>query len=331
MGRGGAPGDEGGQNGACSPDWAVGIVHHDAFDDLARCLEKISLQTRPPGRVMVFDTGRDEDRLAIVRRAFPDAHFESGPNLGYAGGANRILAQLATTHPAPSFVLLLNPDVELDAHFAEILLDAMVETPKVAIASGKLVRPDGTIDSAGVRLPLHRRPRDRGSEEPDRGQYDEIELVFAVTGAAMMLRRTAIDDIALGKEVFDEDFFLYHEDTDLCWRANRLGWCVLYHPAARALHRRRWRRDRRNEIEPWVRCHSFKNHYLQILKNESLPGFLGVFPVLLGWELMRFGFALLRDPSILRGYGAALRLAPRTWRKRRLLERKIRARKAGAF
>jgi cellulose synthase/poly-beta-1,6-N-acetylglucosamine synthase-like glycosyltransferase len=114
-----------------------------------------------------------------------------------------------------------------------------------------LLRPGRTvIDSAGIRLPRHRRPRDRGSDETDGGQYDRAEFVFGVSGAAMMLRRAALADLAVGGEVVDEDFFAYHDDTDLCWRANRLGWRVLYEPRARGVHGCRWQRQQRMEIAP---------------------------------------------------------------------------------
>ena len=72
-----------------------------------------------------------------------------------------------------------------------------------------------------------------GSEERDHGQYDEPCFVFGVTGAAMMLRVAALPDLQIDGELFDEDFFMYHEDTDLSWRANLLGWRVLYEPGAR--------------------------------------------------------------------------------------------------
>jgi len=301
-------------------EYVAGIVHHDAYDLLDSCLASLARQARPPVRVHVVDTGVDPTQLEPLRRAHPAVHFEVCENRGYGAGANRILAEAARRNPDARFVLILNPDVELDPGFAEELLDDMERRPGVALASGKLLRPDGrTIDSAGIRLPRHRRPRDRGSEELDRGQYDRDELVFGVSGAAMMIRCAALPDLALEGEVFDEDFFAYHDDTDLAWRAHRLGWQVLYKPSARALHIRRWRKLERMRIEPRVRRHSFKNHYLQLIKNESAVDLLLNLPILLGWEVLRFGYAVLRDPEVLGGYAEAMRAAPRAWRKRRLL------------
>ncbi len=321
--------------------WSAGIVNHGSFADLARCLASIAMQSRPPASVRVYDTGEDPNALEDLRLSHPTIAFESGSNLGYAGGANRVIAGLlagtgeAATPSSPSrspeFVLLLNPDVELDPTFAERLVGALVESPRAAIGCGKLLRPGRErIDSAGIRFPRHRRPRDRGSEEPDRGQFDRRERVDAASGAAMLLRASAIAALRLGDELFDELFFAYHEDTDLCWRARRLGYEILYEPQAIAIHRRGWRRSERERIPVAIRRHSFKNHYLQLVKNETGTRLLANAPWLVAWELLRLGFVLVRDPGLLPAYLDALAEMPAAWRKRRLLAERIDALAEGA-
>jgi len=152
--------------------------------------------------------------------------------------------------------------------------------------------------------------------------------VFGASGAAMLLRCATLPELALAGELFDEDFFLYHEDTDLCWRAGRLGFRVWYEPTAGAVHTRGWQRERRFEVPVAVRRHSFKNHYLQLVKNETLLGFLGHLPVLLAWEVLRLGFVLLRDPALLSAYADAWRALPGARRKRKLLANKVAAQSA---
>jgi GT2 family glycosyltransferase len=300
--------------------YVAGVVHHDDYDQLPDCLASLRRQTHPPLAVHVVDTGVDPKRLDDLRAAHPSVDFEQIENRGYGAGANRILARAADEQPHADYVLILNPDVALEPDFAAALLAEMDADPRVALGSGKLVRRDGrTLDSAGIRLPRHRRPRDRGSEEPDRGQYDRSERVFGVSGAAMMIRGAALADLALDGEVFDEDFFAYQDDTDLAWRAHRLGWDVLYHPAARATHTRRWQRRRRLEMPPAVRRHSFKNHYLQIAKNERGVDLVRNLPALLLWEALRLGYALARDRAVLPAYRDAWRALPGALAKRRLL------------
>ena len=196
---------------------------------------------------------------------------------------------------------------------------------RVAIATGKLLRADReTLDSAGIRFPRHRRPRDRGSEEPDRGQFDSTERVEGASGAAMLLRTAALEALEIEGEIFDESFFAYHEDTDLCWRARRLGYEILYEPAAVAVHARGWKRADRDRIPVEIRRHSFKNHYLQLVKNESRADFLRNLPWLIGWEVLRFGFVLLRDRALFAGYRDAFRALPTARRRRRLISQRAR-------
>ena len=300
--------------------WSAAIVNHGDYDELEACLRSIAEQQRPPRRVCVYDTGIDPARLADLCKAFPDVEFEMGPNLGYAGGANRLLSTLASGSGAAELFLLLNSDIILDADFAARLADAIVSRPEVAIAGGKLLRPGRVLlDSTGIDFPRHRRPRDRGSEEVDAGRFDRAERVDGVSGAAMMLRADALDALAIEDEVFDRDFFAYHEDTDLCWRARRLGWSIWYEPSATAVHRRGWRRSDRFRVPIEIRRHSFKNHYLQIAKNERGVDLLLNLPWLLGWELLRLGFVLTRDRALLGGYVDALHGMRPALRKRRAM------------
>ena len=261
--------------------------------------------------------------VAVRSSAAPHGHvdIETGPNRGYAGGGNRVLAKIAECANPPEFALLMNPDVVLDPEFGIRLTRAMAGEAKVAIATGKLLRSDRrTLDSAGIVFPRHRRPRDRGSEEPDRGQFDRRELVDGASGAAMMLRVGALADLSIEGELFDESFFAYHEDTDLCWRARLFGWQILYEPEAVAIHHRGWQRDRRAEIAPAVRRHSFKNHYLQLVKNETWGGLLVDLPWIAGWEILRLGFVLLRDPSMWGAYREAWQAWPEARRKRAVIQ-----------
>jgi len=309
---------------AVSEGYAVGIVNYHSYGDLCACLEAVRGQTRGPDVTLVVDVDPDGSRPSTLLER-PAVLWQETDNRGFAGGANLAL-QVLIDRTESDFFLLLNPDVRLEPQFAAQLLVEMTRSPRVALGTGKLLRPDGSIDSAGVRLPRNRRPQDRGSEETDRGQYDSVETVFGASGAAMMLRRDALDALAIDGEIFDEDFFLYHEDTDLSWRAQLLGWSVLYVPEARAEHERRWRRGRRFEIDPSVRRHSFKNHYLQLIKNEQPLDFWLGLPILAGWELLRLSHALLRDPAVLPAYRNAWRLRHRAWEKRRMLRAAMRRR-----
>lgn len=309
------------------PRYGVGIVNYRTYEDAVRCIESAKRQSHAPARIVLIDGDSIHEELEALRSRFPELEIEARPNFGFSVGANRALAKLATYTPPLEFALLLNPDVELAPDFAERMLEDLVAHPQAALASGKLLRPgEAAIDSVGIVLPRNRRPRDRGSEEVDLGQYQRSETVFAVSGAVSMLRIAALAQLEVDGEVFDEDFFMYHEDTDLAWRARNLGWQARYVHTACAIHTRHWRPRHRFDISPNIRRHSFKNHYLQIIKNDAPRDFLRDLPVILAWEIVRLGYALLRDRAMLPSYLEAARLAPRAFRKRGI----IRARMKGA-
>ena len=308
-----------------APSYAVAVLHHRDETALDRCLASLAGQSQGPIATAVIDI----DSPVGKRSAGFEATHIAMANLGYAGGGNRAVEWLRSElSPPPDFLLLLTADVELGPDFARVLVSEVAERQSVALATGKLLRSDGvTVDSAGIRLPIHRQPRDRGSGERDSGRFDEVEEVFAATGAALLLRVAALTDLEVEGELFDGDFFMYREDTDLSWRAGLLGFKVLYVPQALAQHERGWKRDLRFDVPVELRRHSFKNHYLQWLKNERLGTLLLTLPIFLGWEVLRLGFACLRDPAILPAYLHAVRLVPGALRKRRAIQRRARERR----
>ena len=116
------------------------------------------------------------------------------------------------------------------------------------------------VNNAGSIVLTNGYGADRGYQEVDRGQYDRAEEVFALCGCAVALRTSA------GRQVgwFDEDFFLYYEDTDLSWRLRSLGWRIRYQPAAVARH---IHSASSVEWSPLFVFHTDRNRLLMLTKN----------------------------------------------------------------
>ncbi len=308
------------------PRYAVAIVNHKSYVDLERCLASLEAQRLPPACVAVVDHDPDAARAAELQARFPKVLFHAQANQGFGAGANRALQLCGALEPSADYRLLLNADIELEPDFARELVTEMDARPEIALASGKLLREDGrTLDSTGIAMQRSRVFVDRGSERLDLGQFEEIERVFALSGAALMIRSASILALEVEGELLDEDFFAYHEDTDLAWRAQLLGLGCLYVPGARAMHRRGWQQKRWRKIDPRVRRHSFKNRYLEMIKNERAPEFRRDLPVILLQEVLRLGGAILLDPARLPAYADVLRLARSALRKRRIIHSRARA------
>lgn len=310
------------------------IVNWNGAAFLERCLAALAAQTVPV-RITVVDNGSSDGSAAWLRRACPNiAMIELEHNLGYAAGANAGLRRSRA-----EYAILLNADVAIAPNHLEVLAARLDADLTIGAAQGKLwqatpeqfctgrLEPGGRLDSAGHSIRATRMVVDRGQGEADGPRYSREESVFSACGAALFLRRAMLEDLAPDGEFFDESFFAYKEDIDLCWRARVLGWDIRYVPAAVGWHVRGWPGSSPSppQAHPLeARLHSFKNHYLLLLKNECIANLLRDFPAVLGWELLRVGYAALRDRALFRSYGELWTLLRLTLDRRRALMKRRR-------
>ncbi|MFN3484547.1 MAG: glycosyltransferase family 2 protein [Planctomycetota bacterium] len=301
-----------------SNSFVAGIVNYRTYEDVVRCVEALKRGSLVPDRIVIADNASvPEQAERLVGMVGSENLLASPTNRGYAGGANAIIRAA----PEARYILVLNPDVYVGRDFCRELVEVADRLPQVGVVGGRLVRPEsGGVDSAGIVVRRTGRCLDRSAVTFPEERFDQTGEVFAVCGAAMLLRREALEDIRIEEEYFDEDFLIYHEDVDLCWRMRLRGWRVLYAADAVAFHRRGFGIDRpRSAVSRFVRRHAYRNHYLRLVKN-LLPAQLwrdGLY--LAAWEFVRAGFVLLREPFLLLAWRDLLRLLPRALRKRRVI------------
>ncbi|HEX5719127.1 MAG TPA: glycosyltransferase [Thermoanaerobaculia bacterium] len=215
---------------------AAVVVNYNTRDLLRSCLESI----RGEGllEVVVVDNASTDGSPEMVRSEFPEVRLIANRhNPGYGGGANQGIAACR----APC-VLLLNSDTLLQSGAAPQLAAWLDRHPRAAIAGPRLLNPDGTLQSSCfpyltpfnvlvlntwlnrlARLLPRFRPTWRGT--PSRtGHW--------VKGAALAIRREAF--AAVGG--FDESYFMYAEELDLCHRLHGAGWEIHYTPEATVVH-----------------------------------------------------------------------------------------------
>ena len=315
----------------------VSIVSYNSAEYLAACLDAVLAQ-RPAVRIKVFDNASRDASVEIAQnKGVPTT--VSDRNLGFAAAHNRNLME-----EDYRFALILNPDCVIAPDFVRRLIGALEEVPGAGMAGGKLWRMnrDGRplvrggsriLDSTGIYFTPSQRHFDRGSSQPDRGQYERRQLVFGVSGAAMLVRRSMLEDIRFEDEYFDEDFFCYREDAELCWRAQMLGWSAVYEPRATALHRRHVLPERRKSIEASLNRHSLKNRFLMRRKNMDLWVRLRCFPFAWLRDVGILAYVLLRERSSWGAYSDVRRLKSRFEHKRRAvrLARRVPAREIAGW
>jgi GT2 family glycosyltransferase len=178
----------------------------------------------------LVDNGSRDDSLRFVRERFPRVHvLELGSNLGFGAAYNRLIA--ATSAP---LVALLNNDTCVEPDWLATLSDEISTHPDTAVVGSKLLflnRPTA-VNHAGGRLTVFGSAFDVGFGAVDGPSFAQPGDTGCATGAAMLLRREAF----LRAGGFDEHYFAYFEDADLCWRLWLSGHTVRLQPAARVLH-----------------------------------------------------------------------------------------------
>jgi len=248
-------------------------------------------------------------------------------NTGFCKAHN----ELARRFPS-EYVLFLNPDTVLSPSFIEELVRALDAQPDAASASGKLLRMDGrTIDSTGIIMLREQRHLDRGADQLDRGQFEQPEEIFGPSGAAAIYRRSALDDVAIDGQYFDEDFFAYREDADLAWRCRLLGWTSIYVPAAVAQHRRRVTPERRVQLPKEINYHSVKNRFLLRVNNITGELYRRDFWPILKRDMAVIGYVVLSEWSSIPALFYPIRNFPRLYRKRKSIQLRKRSDPANWF
>jgi N-acetylglucosaminyl-diphospho-decaprenol L-rhamnosyltransferase len=217
-------------------------VNFESGPLLEECVRSVLAdRSAGPAELVVVDNRSRDDSIALLRAAFPDVHVILAPgNVGYARGANLGIA--ATRAP---IVAVLNPDTHVDEGAGAAMLARLESQPRVAACGPRLKNPDGTDYPGAREIPgipvavMHGLLGLWWPTNPFTRKYRQLDAdparpraVDWVSGAAVWLRRDALD--AVGG--WDERYFMYLEDTDLCWRLRTAGWDIAYDPAATVWH-----------------------------------------------------------------------------------------------
>jgi N-acetylglucosaminyl-diphospho-decaprenol L-rhamnosyltransferase len=191
--------------------------------DSAHCLPGLDPLLSRCGRVIISDNASSDGTAERAAVAWPHARVMRHPrNLGFGAANNRALAQVDTP-----WAFLLNPDCSLTPEQLSQLLDASERWPQAAVIAPQLVDPEGGLE-VNYRWP-------RTTWPPQGPEAQGPVCVGFVCGAAMLLRLERFAGVGF----FDERFFLYHEDDDLCLRLFQARRPIIVVPAVRAVHRSR--------------------------------------------------------------------------------------------
>jgi N-acetylglucosaminyl-diphospho-decaprenol L-rhamnosyltransferase len=224
-------------------EWAAVVINYEAGPALRDCVRSLLDDTSAggPPHVVVVDNGSSDGSAAEVAGSLPAVTMlHPGANLGYARAAN---LGIAATDAA--VVAVCNPDLEVTEGAAAALVRRIVSESGLGAVGPMIRNTDGTIYPSARSVPRVRDAIGHGllglvwRTNPFTRRYRQLDAdprrprdVDWVSGAAVWLRREALATVG----GWDERYFMYVEDVDLCWRLRQRGWRVAYEPDAVITH-----------------------------------------------------------------------------------------------
>lgn len=226
---------------------SVIIVNYNSGDELAACVASV-IRTREECEIIVVDNASRDASIHCLRVQFPAAPnlilLLNQENLGFAVACNQ-----GTVVATGDFLLYLNPDCLVEPETILVLLECLENMPRVGMAGGLILNPDGTeqrgcrrmvptpwkslVNSMGLRFLSRWWPRVFTDFRLDGTPLSDLPVeVDAISGACMLVRREALADVG----PLDEGYFLHCEDLDWCMRFRQRGWKVMFVPQARLQH-----------------------------------------------------------------------------------------------
>ncbi|MBN1695219.1 glycosyltransferase family 2 protein [candidate division WOR-3 bacterium] len=223
----------------------IGIVNYNTKEDLKKCIK--SLLQNPPDcdyQIVIVDNNSKDGSKSYIKKLKQEniKYILNKKNNGFGAACNQI-AQIQNS----SYVLFLNPDVEVSKNSIDRLIRLLKKDKKIGVATGKLLYPNGSLQLSCRKFPTILRvlfgresvlrkifPNNMISKEflMSEVNYDKIQFPDCVRGAVMLFKTEIFKKIG----GFDEKFFLFFEDTDICLRLRKKGYEIVYLPDAVFYH-----------------------------------------------------------------------------------------------
>ena len=286
--------------------FSIIIPTYNGIRHMKPCLDSILSQDYPDFELIVVDNASMDGTVEFIRTHYPSVRIvENHQNRGYAGGCND---GYRVSHG--EYILMLNSDTVLFSTCLSELDRSISSYPLCGMYAPKILYPDGTINAAGSEASLSGSAWERGKGE--KNGYNTPCEVFGPHGAAALFSREVIE-ITGG---FDEDFFLFVEETDLAYRARLAGYSCRYVPGAVIYHYHGGTVQRRSDLALY---YLHRNAIWYVIKDFPFPALIFSLPLIFGRNVLVILYYILKGQGtiIIKAKRDAIRGLPRFIRKRK--------------
>lgn len=216
--------------------WNTSKILHDCLESIYAHIENLAFE------VIVVDNASSDDSVEMVKRDFPDAiSLQNSHNKGFAAANNKGISVAKGR-----YILLLNSDSLVLDKAIDKTVSFADKHPKAAVVTCKVLNPDKTLQDSYFMFPsilnmllsatflnkLFPRSRFFGRVRMTWCDWSDVREVDVVAGCFMLVRREAIEQVGM----MDEQFFMYAEETDWCYRFKQAGWKIIYAPVGEIVH-----------------------------------------------------------------------------------------------
>ena len=246
-----------------TPLVSIIIVNWNGLQWLKGCLPTIEKQTYANREIIIVDNASTDGSVAWIQKQYPSVLvIENDINKGYAEGNN-----IGYEHAKGKYIVFLNNDTKMAKEAVSELVSYCEANKDVGCVQSKIILMDDEkrLDAYGAFLTPTGFLYHYGFNEKDAKEYEKEIEVYSAKGACMMFSTEVLKEIEVEGKVFDERFFAYFEETDVCHRVWLIGKRIVVVPSSIIYHKVGATSSAMNNA--FIQYHSFKNRMNTYLKN----------------------------------------------------------------